>query len=217
MRNPARSNAACTKPRWGGSILALLTLAALAICFAAFELGCTAEKRYKVLSFFFDGVPDPNAPKVAVDSSGNPLTRPGALPGITVVLHKPYADNNCGACHESATGTYEQFTKLPPEVCLKCHAKVPSEYTIMHGPVSAGECLLCHTPHESSIAHLLKDPPPGVCTQCHVSELLPKEPADHLTNRSCLDCHTAHGGEKHGLLRAGVALTAGATTRGAAP
>src|SRR4051794_38380706 len=26
-------------------------------------VGCTAESKYKTLSYFFDGVPDPNAPK----------------------------------------------------------------------------------------------------------------------------------------------------------
>jgi len=160
--------------------------------------GCTAEKKYKVLSFFFDGVPDPNAPavdlnaSVAVDERGKP---------VHVVLHKPYADNNCAVCHGSAK-EFSDFTKIPSTVCITCHTKIPNQYPIMHGPVSAVECNWCHTPHESQNDHLLKIASPDVCVQCHEPALLPAKVPEHLlAERSCLDCHFAHGGQKHGFLR----------------
>ena len=39
-----------------------LAILALALMPATLWLGCSVEKNYKILSFFFDGVPDPNAP-----------------------------------------------------------------------------------------------------------------------------------------------------------
>jgi len=178
--------------------------------------GCTPERRYRVLSFFFDGVPDPNAPAQlsgAVDDEGNPIGPGGtAVPRLSVVLHKPYADNQCQSCHEGASGSFESFQPLEPSICLKCHQDTPTQYPVMHGPVAAVECLWCHTPHESSIAGLLKQAAPAVCTQCHDRELLSAQPPEHfMPDKSCLSCHVAHGGQKHGLLREGVNLVGDAS------
>lgn len=159
---------------------------------------CSAEKNYKVLSFFFDGVPDPNAPPVV---EGAEATSSGSAPKMLAIVHKPYAEGKCGECHEGDTSKFESFQKLTSDVCMKCHAAKINQYPIMHGPVAAGECLLCHNPHESAVKGLLNDNSPQVCMQCHVPELLPTDPPEHQNpKRSCLDCHVAHGGDKHGLL-----------------
>jgi predicted CXXCH cytochrome family protein len=185
--------------------------AALVAIYLAFSLalgGCSSEKRYKVLSFFFDGVPDPNAPKLTPEEQ-LALQEQGAngnVPKPAGFTHKPYADNQCNACHENARGSFDDFQKLSSDVCLKCHDKLRDQYPVMHGPVAAAECNICHVPHESSIAHLLRDPAPAVCVQCHQPELLSPVPVEHLDpQKSCLDCHSGHGGPKHGLLKA-VAL-----------
>lgn len=169
---------------------------------------CSSDpgKNYKVLSFFFDGVPDPNAPQLA--EGWEEGATPGAAPKFLSIIHKPYADGQCNACHEGDTSRFESFKKLGSDVCMKCHEKVIDQYPIMHGPVAAGECNLCHNPHESSVKHLLNEDAPAVCAQCHINELLPSEPPEHLDRkRNCFDCHTGHGGEKHGMLRSDYAST----------
>jgi predicted CXXCH cytochrome family protein len=84
----------------------------------------------------------------------------------------------------------------------------------MHGPVGLAQCSLCHLPHESSIRPLLRDQPAAMCTTCHVRETLPATPGDHLTDRSCLECHYGHGGTEPGLLKQGWAPATQPTTAG---
>lgn len=158
---------------------------------------CSPQKHYKTLSFFFDGVPDPNAPKLPEGFAQSA----GGAPKLLSIVHKPYAEGKCGDCHEGDTTRFESFRKLSSDVCRKCHENVLNQYPVMHGPVSAGECLLCHNPHESSVKGLLNDNSPAVCAQCHISEFLPLDPPEHQDpKQDCLQCHVAHGGEKHGLL-----------------
>lgn len=170
--------------------------------------GCNAQKRYQVLSFFFDGVPDPNAP---------PEGRRGSLDGrprARIYMHKPYADgianpNADGTCNGCHTGNpqmsvFETMNTLSIEskVCLKCHDRVLREYPVMHGPVVSVECLRCHAPHESSHPALLAKTSPAVCVQCHDRELLPPPPEEHLNPKAdCLECHSGHGALRHGLLK----------------
>jgi predicted CXXCH cytochrome family protein len=170
--------------------------------------GCTAEKRYKTLSFFFDGVPDPNAPPVSAEDSefGGSIGR-GKGTSAVAYVHKPYAENKCEECHASTGKKFEDFQKPDPLLCIKCHQKELTRYPVMHGPVAVAECQLCHAPHESTIKGMLKQPSPQVCVQCHVTELLLPDPPEHMqADKSCLDCHVAHGAEKHGLLRKDFAL-----------
>ena len=201
MRTANRTHARTTRSRGRrfAAVFGLLILSAALI--ATLLAGCTAEKRYKVLSIFFDGVPDPNAPFAQideVDATGKPVIRAASF------AHKPYADGKCDACHGSASGsTFESFQKLDDSVCAKCHDKIPHEYPRMHGPVALGQCSLCHVPHESSVQYLLKDNAPTVCTTCHLKELLPASPPEHLTERNCLDCHSGHGGTARALLKQG--------------
>jgi len=182
-------------------IVRRLLLAVLAIGFMASWMGCSAQRRYRVLSVFFDGVPDPNAPASA---RGGVVGPGGAVARITHV-HKPYADGNCNACHVGGTDSIFRTSSglnIDSDVCLKCHAKVINQFAVMHGPVSSVECLRCHTPHESNTEHLLASSSPRVCVQCHVPELLSPKPPEHLDKTAdCLTCHYAHGGAKHGLLK----------------
>ena len=212
MKHPTRPNASDCFRRRGGLGFLPATVSCLAFLTVLTTLGaatggCSPEKRYQVLSFFFDGVPDPNAPPVAVDDEGNPIEGPGFVGGtgnfVRAVVHKPFADNDCASCHGANTGKFEDFQKVESNVCGKCHAQVATQFPVMHGPVAVGECNLCHAPHESTVKHLLKEESPAVCTQCHLPELLPAEPPDHVAaTRSCLDCHMGHGGHQRGLLRA---------------
>jgi predicted CXXCH cytochrome family protein len=182
--------------RYAGLVACLCLLAAA-------WTGCTAQRRYKTLSFFFDGVPDPNAPAagsgIRVSASGAPVRN---------FVHKPYGDGKCESCHAGGSDSVfraEGVAAIGSNICLKCHQNIVNQYPVMHGPVSAVECLKCHTPHESNTEHLLASASPRVCVQCHVPELLTPNPPEHFDKKTdCLICHSAHGGEKHGLFRPGV-------------
>ena len=165
--------------------------------------GCgTPRERYRALSFFFDGVPDPDAVKPAAGGGGG-----GAAVVVMarrVTQHKPYADNECAACHRSASGEIQEFSEAY-KTCMKCHAKVAGGHVLMHGPVAREACQWCHTPHESAEPALLRDAPLKVCTQCHDRELLGDKPPEHVDGKtSCLQCHFGHGGDGRYFLKPGA-------------
>jgi predicted CXXCH cytochrome family protein len=145
-------------------------------------------KNYPTLSYFFDGVPDPNAK----GKPGAGLQSPNIQSSPTYSIHKPYADAACIECHSKS---YD-LTVQDSGICLKCHRDRVNQYPKMHGPVAAVACLWCHTPHESAEAHLLKKPAREVCLQCHDVAALnsDKVPAHVDPARSCIECHSGHGG-----------------------
>ena len=180
--------------RWGMLIILVL------LCTA--WIGCSTKKNYKLLSFFFDGVPDPNAPP-------HPVGQPDAVgavgkPTLPVLsTHKPFGDNNCTACHKGGREAGFELSAVNASICMDCHEKVLRAYPMMHAPVAARACLWCHNPHDSPSPSLLRDPAPAVCTQCHEKELLGAKPPEHLLpDAKCLDCHIGHGGVKRYQLRA---------------
>ena len=159
-------------------------------------IGCatsTPQERYQVLSFFFDGVPNPDAP---------PRRNAGRTDqsGRRTVVHKPYGDNQCNSCHLNTSDIFSR-AQVREDICLTCHAGTPVQYAVMHGPVVNNACQMCHVPHSSALPHLLKQPAPAVCIQCHEPEglrLMHKQPLD--PGASCIDCHSGHGGSNHSLL-----------------
>jgi predicted CXXCH cytochrome family protein len=177
--------------------------------------GCNAEKHYELLSFFFDGVPEPGS---AAGAPGTPLGQPG--PGgrarrlATVSAHSAYAERRCENCHGDTGGfglVVSGFSQLGADVCRSCHTEVLTEYPRTHGPVAAQECLWCHRAHESPYPRLLAQPSPDLCLGCHGFELrsLPQPPEHEDLGRNCLDCHHGHGGQQRYFLRSLAAKPAG--------
>lgn len=157
--------------------------------------GCSIEKHYELLSFFFDGVPNPNALSVTGSAGGFESLRDSP----TYSAHRPFLDEQCSECHTSQFST----SGVSADVCMNCHDDVPTSLERMHGPVAAGACLWCHVPHESAFASLLKEKPRAVCGQCHEQGLLntSKVPAHADETRQCLECHYGHGGTSSYFLR----------------
>ncbi|MGN6369242.1 MAG: cytochrome c3 family protein [Phycisphaerae bacterium] len=180
--------------RWGAAFILLISV------MMGIWLGCsTPQEKYKTLSFFFDGVPNPEAPKHFATTQ-----RAGEEKLVFVAVirsrHKPYVDRQCDACHRAANGNMMEFDQAWNS-CLRCHAKVPGEHARMHGPVAAAgipgsqpTCRWCHQPHESRELALLKGNPVQVCTQCHDAQLLGPKPVQHQDGTSCVQCHYGHGG-----------------------
>ena len=181
-------------------------LAAGAVCAAALAWsGCTPEKRYQTLTFFFDGVPDPHAPKKSTRDTSTPEISVMGTPlpggGRVASVHKPFAEEKCTACHATPSEVFA--ATMDTNLCLNCHQPVMSEYPAMHGPVVGKACLWCHEPHQAAAPSLLKTTAPSLCLQCHERELLSTKVEGHKSEtQSCLDCHQGHGGHAVPFLRA---------------
>ena len=95
-------------------------------------------------------------------------------------VHPPA--ESCDSCHESIEAQHPQkgnktfkLVSEPPGLCTTCHDDI-TNFPHMHGPVSAGDCTACHTPHASDIKPLLLKKDDQLCAECHVEiqELLKK-------------------------------------------
>lgn len=169
----------------------------------AFVAGCSTAKHHRVLSFFFDGVPDPDAAVVstapAVQASvGRQLVRPGE--------HGPYAAKLCDSCHDSkATNA---LVVPADQLCARCH-ELGATKAYVHGPLASGGCLVCHDPHRSANRFLLVSASDVFCLQCHdrgaLSPLGDGAGANAHAGEAadCTDCHEAHMSDRRYLLRPG--------------
>jgi predicted CXXCH cytochrome family protein len=179
--------------------------AAALLLVAAVWAGCSIEKHYRILSFFFDGVPDP-----ALIAAGRSELERVRAAGGTIYTHEPYEKDQCDKCHRTPDG--RMMTQITAVKCLDCHAEKEDEYRFLHGPVAVRACLWCHAPHESTSKHLLRLPANELCRQCHDATLSASatrraNPAHADPDRSCLDCHSGHGSDQRFLLHAGYTST----------
>jgi predicted CXXCH cytochrome family protein len=117
-------------------------------------------------------------------------------------------DDGCAECHQISDGGKLSFDESPDEVCGWCHGDLVrsrggEDLASVHGPVRAGKCLLCHTPHLSDQPGLpLKTMPE--CRECHQEtfERLETERYVHgpLNLGDCRLCHTIHSSKQQSLL-----------------
>lgn len=166
---------------------------------AVLLFGCGAKTRYKTLSFFFDGVPDPE--KVAVESPGKGKK---AIPGETAsarpkpTTHGPYAAKQCDACHERASNRLV----LPiEELCYTCHTLKVGGTQWVHGPLASGGCRVCHDPHGSGYPYLLVSKPEQFCFHCHDRDSISRNEVHKTTETGCTECHDAHMADNRFLLK----------------
>lgn len=204
----------------------LLLACALGACLLT---GCNPVTRYKVLTFFFTGVPPMGEEEKDEEETQVVVARVEKKRSVVVqatrYTHGPYASNQCFLCHEtSASGGFRGFGKkqeaakagagqvsgklVAPvgELCAGCHESksVASAYQAglwVHGPVSTGYCVLCHGPHAGPEPYMLLKKADALCTECHAEGLVSKR-AEHQEMRDCLKCHNAHLGRDSRLLRA---------------
>ncbi len=188
-----------------------ILLAGAALCLPPVLLACCAEStKYRVLSFFFDGVPKPGEQPAekgyARIGSGresrafnHPTTR--STPGGIVYAHPPYAQSKCEGCHDRSTG---RLVRKPQDgLCRICHTKAFDDAKFLHGPVAANACLFCHHYHSSERPGMLLDAPRALCVHCHRVEDIAashSEDAD-IEQRSCIDCHDPHKGDNRFFLK----------------
>src|SRR5256885_1697885 len=89
--------------RWGQTVTCI-GLATLIAVIVFTECGCSNDSRYRTLSFFFDGVPNPHAPAGSAAARGEKDEFAPNAPIVKVYVHKPYADgmadsSKCAVCH----------------------------------------------------------------------------------------------------------------------
>jgi predicted CXXCH cytochrome family protein len=197
---------------------ALLTVCAIS--------GCkNTPENHKILSFFFDGVPDPTEEKKSAAGEGE--TGGTGSTGPEPSTHKPVVDRLCGDCHGASRETFRKrgFTGIDIssitmawETCRDCHSnsdKVPEASVIvrsdrwLHGPVAAGRCQDCHRGHRSEYPHLLRSGNlEAACRSCH--EQLP-ERSGAMAEMRCVECHDPHSAARGSdlLLRGGRSRSCG--------
>ncbi len=181
-------------------ILCLITL------FVLFMTACSPETSYKILSFVFDGVPDPNLAQntdstnsVRPDSTEILLIADKAKPQI--YFHPPYKDKDCSSCHNNNMG---QVSVRQPDLCYVCHENFENQYTNVHGPVAGGYCTSCHNPHKSKLPNLLVNSGSDLCFKCHDSQIIENDIHAVAETSDCLSCHNPHGENNSVLTKNGT-------------
>lgn len=88
-------------------------------------------------------------------------------------VHKPVQRAKCFKCHQREN----EFKPVQPfsDTCLSCHEefnKMLEKKAYVHGPVAAGYCTICHSPHKSTNKTHLRNFTNELCEQCHISETM---------------------------------------------
>jgi DmsE family decaheme c-type cytochrome len=128
--------------------------------------------------------------------------------------HHPLGDERmaCSDCHavHGSIGPALLTRGTVNETCLQCHADLRGPFLWEHPPVRE-DCLICHQPHGSVQASLLRQRGPWLCQQCHLAQFHPSAvlsgsdlPGDALPSGSgsmlgsnCVNCHSQVHGSNH--------------------
>lgn len=169
---------------------AWVVLVGLGLVVALIPLGCGETTRYRVLSFFFDGVPSPEE-RAAAGSVENDEGERSDTPAVLSV-HRPVEEGQCAKCHGMPTSPVP-LEQTKGELCRRCHS---THFTFertdwVHTP-AATECSYCHHPHESQHRALLTDSQPGLCLGCHGAAVLERPYHADIGERACSTCHDPH-------------------------
>lgn len=187
-----------------------LGTAALGLMLLAIAWGCSdPQQRYEVLSFFFDGVPPPGMTEAD-------LRQQELNPGVVFVArsdeqkkeqeivyryHVPYVKRDCFGCHDQTKGYAAKIDR--DSSCVGCHDAYfqVAKADWIHGPVAMGECSMCHEPHRSEHAGLVKAPQPDLCYACHEASHFEADPFHStLEDKTCTRCHDPHAAGNRLLL-----------------
>jgi predicted CXXCH cytochrome family protein len=202
-------------------------------------LSCgSPEKRYKVLTVFFDGVPEPGSRQEENETKVKDQSQTDKSPEQKIVIqirssHPDYAERNCDNCHDRSSSNF--LRARSDRICFECHDEDEFKGDFIHGPAAVSDCLTCHMPHESQYDKLLIAESQGICLYCHEASDVALNPAhsglslptagitpdagkqeqqdDQQAKPSlCTPCHDPHKGENRFFLRQSRTQTENRTT-----
>lgn len=164
-------------------------------------LGCSAEVKYKLLSFVFDGVPKPVDDNMVYAADTTTFKLNNSIDSVDnkveekqIFIHLPYKNKECNACHDQKN--VGKLISEMPDVCYSCHIDYNAQHNVLHGPVAGGFCNSCHSPHSSTNKNLLINLDDDLCLGCHEqNDIRQNIMHQNLENYNCITCHDAHGGE----------------------
>lgn len=178
----------------GGTLL-------LSVGICIYLAGCDPAKRYRILTFFFDGVP-PLQTEIMLRSDANSHAESGVIAAqFKGSRHEPY--DRCNNCHTTDPRSGMPILRSPtPQLCYACHTNYAVSPAFVHGPVAVGACLVCHDPHGSKFEHLMTLAQPEICYQCHEQEKVVMS-AGHTSESivNCTHCHDPHVGSQRTFLK----------------
>jgi predicted CXXCH cytochrome family protein len=168
-------------------------IAATAIAAACALAGCGP----KIVAW--PRTPPPARPAPAADLDLQPLVA-RALERA-VVVHPPFRDGRCHACHVAARGG-GMLLASADRLCEGCHA---GDVGRARPHAGARSCLGCHSRHVSMAPGRLAGPEERMCRRCHDVEARKTARAHQgypVGGSRCTRCHDPHGRRADGGLRA---------------
>ena len=135
------------------------------------------------------------------------VTRCHRSKALQDVVHGPVKSDECLLCHVP-TGKGEH-AKQPgvfrmaaegAQLCAICHES-KSTRKVVHAPVAAGDCRVCHDVHQSPFRVLLKAEGSALCLQCHKDVSTHRHTHGPVAAGECLSCHDAHQSDYRALLK----------------
>jgi predicted CXXCH cytochrome family protein len=126
-------------------------------------------------------------------------------------VHDPFKD--CETCHRRHGFSQKLvLVKAMPELCTECHDGVATEIESgsVHAALSEGSCTVCHDPHASDVAVLMRETEADmpVCMVCHtgLAGVMSRDDVhEPFAKRDCASCHEPHSSDRPSLLVAGEA------------
>jgi predicted CXXCH cytochrome family protein len=165
---------------------------------------CVTKSNYRALSYFFDGVPNPDSTSVqkldisAVIDPGN--TNIVINTQSSGSVHPPYADRDCSMCHDR--DKQNKLISNMPDICYMCHDNFSDGNKTVHGPVAGGNCTQCHDPHKSKYKKMLLDNSQELCFKCHQKEdVMNNLIHSDIDSMVCWNCHDPHSSTDKLLLK----------------
>lgn len=181
------------------------------VAYLIFLGACSTKSSYKIKTFIFDGVPNPDELASAQTADSLVLGRDSSNVDLATILspwkssHPPYEKKECQACHNK-----DRMGKPKaelPELCFECHEDSQDQYEFLHGPMALGDCKSCHDPHRSKFQNLLVTKTDELCLDCHDGErILGQGIHVAINDQTCADCHHAHGGKDQYFLKDNTCL-----------